>query len=123
MSSANDGSIDDSWSLLRRVHPSQVVRDDNAGGRRVSSGAFRDLEMSVDTEELWHAHGRDWHASLEGHEGYSLVRFIAAVPRSLGLSVIHAPLATNPAHTEVHGKKTGSICNRLVAASQWVHLV
>ena len=79
--------------------------------------------MSVDTEEIWQANGRDWRASLEGYEGYSLVRFSAGVPRSLGLPVVHAPLPANPAHTEVHGKKTGSTRDKLVAASQWVHLV
>lgn len=123
MSSGDDGSIDSNWSLLRRVHPSQIVRDDNAGVTRVSSGAFRDAEMSVDAEEIWQANGQDWHSSLTGYPGYSLVRFAAALPRTMGLAVIHLPLATNPAHAEVHGKKTGSIRNRFVAESTWVYLV
>ena len=44
MSAADDGSIDDSWSLLRRVHPSQVVRDEMpapAGCPQVHSGIWR----------------------------------------------------------------------------------
>lgn len=123
MSDTDDGSIWDSWSLLRRVHPTQIVRDDNSGNSRVSSGVFRDLEMSVDAEELWEAHGRDWRASLDGYDGYSLVRFAAVVPRSMGLPVIHSPLPDNPAHTEVHGKKTGSMRDKFVASSTWVLLV
>lgn len=123
MSCTDDGSILDSWSLLRRVHRSQVVPDGNTGKSRVSSGAFKDPEMSVDVEEILQASGSNWRKSLEGYEGYSLVRFPAAHPRKLGLPVCHKPLPDNSAHAEVHGKKTGSIANKFVEASDWVHLV
>src|SRR6266404_7754429 len=92
--------IDDDSSLLRRVHPSQIVRD-MAGQPRVSSGAFKDVDMSVDVEELLAGAGLDWHFSLKDHPHHSLVRLPASAARSNGQTVLHVPLADNPAHAEV----------------------
>ena len=123
MADVDDGSISDATGLLRRIRPDQIVDDQNRGLRRPSSAAFKDPALSVDAESLLAAHGLDWHFSLHGYQGYSLVRFRAGVARALGLAVIPRPIPNeNPAHTEVDGKKTQGIANSLVAGSQWVHL-
>lgn len=118
----DDGSIPDDAGLLRRIRPDQVVPDENLGGLRPSSAAFKDLEMSVDAEPILVANGQDWRFTLQGYAGYSLARFVAHKPRSLGLPVIHKPQDKNPAHTEVHGKKTRSNAREIADSSQWVHL-
>src|SRR5260370_652029 len=102
----DDGSIADDAGLLRRIHPVQVVPDQNTGGKRPSSAAFKDREMSVDAEPLLLAEGLDWHFSLEGYESHSLVRFNASSARERQLQVAHAPIDGNNAHTIVLGRKT-----------------
>jgi hypothetical protein len=114
--------------LLRRVRPEQIVEDQNSGARRASSAAFKDPELSADAEPILQANGLDWRFSLQGYDGYSVVQFKAGHARAKMLPVIHKPIPPsdgipgNPAHTEVHGKKTQGIANHLVAGSTWVHL-
>ncbi len=118
----DDGSIADGADLLRRIRPDQIVDDKNLGAQRPSSAAFKDPTMSVDTEPILHQHGLDWTFTLRNHSGYSLVRFKAGVARAKTLAIVHKPEPGNPAHTEVIGKKTQGVANRLVAASTWAHL-
>jgi len=118
----DDGSIADDADLLRRIRPDQIVDDKNLGARRPSSAAFKDPTMSVDTEPILHQHGLDWTFTLRNHSGYSLARFKTGAARVETLAVVHKPEPGNPAHTEVIGKKTQGVANRLVAASTWAHL-
>jgi hypothetical protein len=123
MSDVDDGSIKDDAGLLRRIHPKQIVADQNKGGqRRPSSAAFLDPELSVDVEPLLHAESLDWQFSLKGFSGHSLVRFRAGAARAMQLAVIHKPEPANKAHAEVVGKKTRAIANHLRDASDWVYL-
>jgi hypothetical protein len=78
--------------------------------------------MSVDAESILTQHGLDWNFSLLSYPEYSLARFKASAARTSGLAVILKPLPDNPAHTEVHGKKTQGVANQLVAASTWAYL-
>jgi hypothetical protein len=117
MPDVDDGSINNEAGLLRRIHPEQVVPDKNTQRPRLSSAAFKDDELSVDAEPLLAQAGLDWHFSLRGYLGYSLVRFRAGAARQERLRVVHKPERCNPAHTEVIGKKTQGIANRLRDAS------
>lgn len=118
----DDGSVPQDAGLLRRIHPDQVVSDQNTGQNRPSSAAFRDSEMSVDAEPMLTARGLDWHFTLQGYPRYSLVRFMASAAREKGLAVVPRPLPANPAHTLVKGKKTQSIRNHLRDQSEWVYM-
>jgi hypothetical protein len=122
MADIDDGSITNDHNLLRRVRPDQVIEDGNLGVRRPSSAAFKDPQLSADSERLLRQSGLDWRFSLKGYDGYSLARFPARAARLLGLAVVYKPLQDNAAHVEVHGKKTQGIANTLVAASWWAHL-
>jgi hypothetical protein len=102
----DDGSIADDADLLRRIRPDQIVDDKNLGSRRPSSAAFKDPALSVDAEPILQQHRLDWTFTLRGYQGYSLARFKAGAARAKGLPVVAKPLQDNPAHTEVHGKKT-----------------
>ena len=122
MADVDDGSIADDASLLRRIRPDQIVDDENSGARRPSTAAFKDPALSADAEPILQSIGLDWKFSLQGYEGYSLAQFKAGHARAKTLLVIHKPINGNPAHTEVHGKKTQGIANHLVAGATWVHL-
>lgn len=121
---AGDGGVAEgiqvNGGLLRRVAACQCVDDSNSGGKRPSSAAFKDPELSVDAEEILIEDGKDFNFSVEGFPTHALVRFPAAEARTLGLPVLHSPIDGNRAHTEVHGKKTQSIANKLAAAAEWV---
>lgn len=79
--------------------------------------------MSVDAEPVLEAHGLGWSFSLKGYSGHSLVRFNAGAAREKGLLIVPKPTPSNPAHTEVVGKKTSSIADHLRRSSHWVYLV
>jgi hypothetical protein len=121
-------TIADDDILLRRIHPLQVVMDENTGRARPSSGAFKDPSMSVDSEQLLTAASLDHSFCLRNDPNHSLVSFRAEVARGLGMDVNHTPIVSNiaveanPAHVDVVGKKSPGKANRLRDASTWVVL-
>jgi hypothetical protein len=92
--------IPDACGLLRRVTPNQIVPDPNLGKRRLSSGAFRDRQLSVDAECLLLNEGLDWRFSLKDYPQYFLVRILAADARQHAQVVDHRLLPGNDFHTE-----------------------
>ncbi len=123
MAEVDDGSIANEADLLRRIHPKQVIIDDNTGQLRPTSAAFRDQSMSVDVAPILAAQGLDFQFTLASYPGYGLVKFQAGVARKQDLAVVPKPILEppeNPAHAEVVGKKTGAVINALKAASEWV---
>lgn len=118
MSDSKEEIPDDS-GLLRRVHPDHIV-DDTGGSVRVSSAAFKDPRMSVDVEPMLLAAGLDWNFSVQSYPEHFLVRVKAGVARENNQKVVYCPLEENPFHSEVRGKKTGSIANALRRAAEWV---
>lgn len=112
--------IPDASGLLRRVHPEQIVQDKNLGHRRLSSGAFRAKQMSVDVEPMLTAAGLDWTFTLRGYEQFFLVRFKAQFVRAYGQSVEHKPIRGNPCHAEVIGPKPKSVRDAFRDAAEWI---
>jgi hypothetical protein len=117
-----DGLIPDSAGLLRRIHPTQVVPDQNRGGLRPSTAAFKAPQMSVDVEEFLHEQGLDFNFSLRGYNGYSLVRIRAKFCSDAGLEVVHKRITGNDAHAEVIGKKRDGLTSSMSQAAEWVYL-
>lgn len=117
---ADIADISDDCGLLRRVTPNQIVHDDNLGHRRLSSGAFRDRQLSVDAECLLEAAGLDWQFSLRDHPEFFLVRFTAGFARRQRQQVAHRPIKGNDYHAEVSGSKSNPICNEFRTAAAWV---
>ena len=121
-------TIADDDGLFRRIHPDQVVKDENTGNWRPSSGAFKDPTMSVDVEPILTSLGLNHQFCLRNDPHHSVVRFTAGAARTLAQDVVHTPVVDpdpskeNPAHAEVRGKKTPGTANRLRDAASWVHL-
>jgi hypothetical protein len=112
-------AIPDDCKLLRRVHPDHVVPDGNTGKRRLSSGAFRDKEMSVDAGCLLERFGLDPLFSLRGSQHF-LVEFTAGFARGHEQTVQHKPQDDNPVHSEVLGRKSAPVCNAFRDNAAWV---
>ena len=121
--------------LLRKVHPSQVVSD-NEGGWKVASGVFRGEETQPGIRAFSvYARGRLAEAGLpddailEPHEAESksIASLSVDLIRELQLDAFYRPEGsgrTRDAHAEVEGQLTKSRCSRLAAAASesWVIL-
>lgn len=59
-------------------------------------------------------------AILKGHEGFGLVSFTAGLARSKGQGIVKKPLAEEPAHAEVFGKKTKAVQRELAKGCDWI---
>jgi hypothetical protein len=112
--------ISDDCNLLRRINPVHIVADANTGRKRLSSGAFRDRQMSVDAECLLTADGLDWTYTTKGYANYFLVRFTTGFARQQQQIVDHKPLAADPYHAEVIGRKSDPICNAFRESVTWI---
>jgi hypothetical protein len=106
-------NIDPADLLWRRLHPTHVVPDTVNGGDRISSAAFTDPELSVDLARL--VEGNGFRVTMK--DGAGVAEFPASVALDKKLTVEHAPLPENRAHTHVLGKKTESIQRHLARSS------
>lgn len=120
----DDKTILDEELLYRRIPPDFCRWDEDLGVARPISAAFSDHKngspMSVVLASELNAAGRDPASLVVNFPGYALVTVTAALVRSLGLGIIRSPLAEEPAHAEIFGKKTDSIRKKLRCAAAWV---
>jgi len=112
----DDPAILDDDDLWRRVHRVHIVADAKTeGGFRLSSGAFTDLQLSVDVAKDTTAE-----KCLERYPEHSLVAFRAGLARSLNQIVTYAPEPQNPAHALVVGTKGNPTKSALRDGSRWI---
>jgi hypothetical protein len=116
----DDPTIADDERLFPRIHPQQLVPDElQAGKLRVSSGAFRDEELSIIIESTLRQTGRLPLDLLRGHPTYSLVAITAAKARVQGQKVARDPVPEEPAHGVVFGKKR-KCASTLATDVEWI---
>lgn len=116
----DDPGIPDSEVLFRALRLSWIVPGDN-GRMRVSSGAFKNEEMSVLVDSVLKAAGRTEQDALAAVPGDALCSITAGLARELGQGVIYdAEPPNDPTHGLVLGKKTQSVANRFARAAVWV---
>ena len=116
--------VPDDSCVLRRITSVYLRLDPGTGRRRLTSGAFKDREMSVDAEALMAADAVDWNFSLRKWPDAFLVRLNAAFLRQKSQIIEHKPKPTeqpdNPYHCEVIGTKNGSTASAIRDAAEWV---
>jgi hypothetical protein len=115
----DDPSITDDQALWRRIHPEQVVFDNNLNRRRPTSQAFNNTSgtsgMSVDIADETTVQD-----TLKGYPEHLLVEFEVRLARQLNQGVVREPLPDNPAHAEVMGKKKKSVQKGFYTGCRWV---
>ncbi len=120
----DDPTIGNDAPLWRRVPPRHFVFDDNLGNWRPSTAAFEDhpdgSPMSVVLGQEILDGGRTADSVLEGHDGFGLVSFLAELARAEGQGIVRKPLAEEPAHAEVFGKKTRAVKKAFAKNCKWV---
>jgi hypothetical protein len=115
----NDPSISDEVVLWRRVHPDQIVHNNNLNEMRPTSQAFQNTSGS-DGMSVNIADETTTEDTLRGFEDHFVVSLGVGFVRGLNQGVVRKPLEENPAHAEVIGKKTKSVKKKLSDASSWV---
>jgi hypothetical protein len=99
----DDKSIPDDTELWRRIPYWEWVLDDSApNGRRPSSAAFEDDELSVVIAAECTG-GID--TLLRNHERFGVASFTAGQVRAHGWGIVRAPDDELPGHAHVLGKK------------------
>lgn len=94
--------------LFRRIHMVHLVEGDN-GTTRLSSGAFRDAEMSIYVESVMASLERSPKTALIENPNDMLVAISVEICQGLGLPVEMDPVLNEPAHGLVLGKKTSKV--------------
>jgi len=115
----DDKSICDDDTLFRRIHLLQIVKDDDTGLARVSSGAFKDKDLSVNIKSVLDGMGLGPEDCIINRSTQKLVAFTAGEARQLSQTVSHDPLPGNPAHGIVYGSKSRTVQKGLIAAADW----
>jgi hypothetical protein len=116
----DDATICDGERLFRRVHITQLVRDDDTGLARVSSGVFKDKELSINIESVLSDAGSSAEACLHNYKTHILISITAGDARHFCQAVCYDPLPNDPSHGLVYGSKNKtSIHNGLRAAAVW----
>ncbi len=118
----DDLTIINEERLFRRVTLHQIVKDEDTGYARISSGAFKDKELSINIESILLGGGETVDACLHKHQGFKLVSFTAGQARQLQQIICPDP---EPPDNMSHGLVCGSKNSRRVYeglrdSAQWV---
>jgi hypothetical protein len=116
----DDRTILDEERLLRRIHPQQLVPDENNGKFRVSSAAFRDRELSVVIESALRVTDRSPADTVARHPSHSLVAIRAGLARQKAQRVFRGPDPDEPAHGLVCGNKNSKCASEFARSAEWV---
>jgi hypothetical protein len=119
---SNDAPVAEDMSLYRRLHPSEIVWDDNDECLRPTSGAFEDREMSIHLDDVLKDEGREPVSVLQGKQMYSLVSLTAGFVQHEEQEVRRTPIPEDASHGEVCGNKPKGRRRRFARAAEFVEL-
>jgi hypothetical protein len=124
----DDLGIDSAGVLVRHIHPTHIVPDENIGGKRISSAAFSatsgdpDNGMSVDIGQKLIADGKALDAMVK--DGLGAVSLPVGGVRELGLKVGPDPDLNidppNPYHGQVWPVKSSTRSKLHKIVIDWV---
>lgn len=118
----DDAPVPEDVSLYRRVHPSEIVWNDNDGCLRPGSGVFKDREMSVHLDDVLQDEEREPASVLNGKPEHSLVSLAAGFVKSEEQAVRRTPKPDDASHGDVCGRKSPARRKRFARAAQFVVL-
>lgn len=119
---ADDAPVGDHTSLYRRVHPDEIVWDDNDQRPRPASSVFKDVEMSVHLGDVLEDEQREPSAVLDGRPYHSLVALTAGFVRSEDQEVRRSKLPDDESHGDVIGAKPRRRRRSFARAAEFVVL-
>jgi hypothetical protein len=117
-----DEPVDDTTDLYRRVHPEQVIWDENDCCLRPTSAVFKDVEMSVHIADTLEAEERSAESVLESRPHHQLVAITAGFAKTEEQEVVREPRQEDSSHGNVVGQKPKGRQKRFVKHSKWMVL-
>ena len=118
----DNAPVHEGMSLYRRVHPSEIVWNENDGCLRPGSGVFKDREMSVHLNDVLQDEGREPDSVLNGKPQHSLVSLTAGFVKGEEQTVHRTPRPDDASHGDVCGSKSQARRRRFARAAQFVVL-
>ena len=118
----NDAPVADEMSLYRRVHPTEIVWNDNDGCPRPNSSVFKHREMSVHLDDVLRDEGRGPESVLDGKPSHSLVSLTAGFVKGEDQEIRRSPKAEDASHGDVCGDKTPARKKRFAREAEFVIL-
>jgi hypothetical protein len=112
-------TIENDEKLFRRIHLLHLVPDEDTGLARVSTGAFKQKEMSINIDSTLRQEGQESEACLIGYPGQRLVSIRAGMARKYQQAICRDPLPWEISHGLVYGNKNGRIPEKLRDAASW----
>jgi len=98
-----------------------LVRDDDTGLARVSSGAFKDKELSIHIESALREAGRPIESCLQNDNSLRLVSIKAKDARAFNQAVCRDPTPEDSSHGLIYGSKNNKkISEGLRTAAIWI---
>lgn len=97
------------------------MRDDDTGLARVSSGVFKDKDLSVNIESTLTNTGGSAETCLHNYKAHKLISITAENARQLNQAVCRDPLPGDLSHGLVYGSKNArNVHDGLRAMAAWV---
>jgi hypothetical protein len=118
----DDAPVPEDMSLYRRVHPTEIVWNDNDGCLRPGSGVFKDHEMSVHLDDVLRDEEREPESVLDGKPQHSLVSLTVGFVASEEQTVRRTPKPDDASHGDVCGNKSRGRRKKFARAAQFVVL-
>lgn len=116
----DDPTVQAGCLLSRRFRPQVHLVSDGCGGERISSGLFKDPELSIQIEECLSARNRGPVDVIVDFPEHDVTAITASVAREQQQAICRDPLPGDECHGLVLGKKTGAISRRLAeSATEW----
>jgi hypothetical protein len=118
----DDAPVSEDMSLYRRVHPKEIVWNENDRCLRPASGVFKDHEMSIHLDDVLRDEAREPESVLDGKPQHSLVALTAGFVKGEEQTVRRTPIPEDASHGEVCGDKSQGRRKRFARAAQFVVL-
>lgn len=115
-----DAPVSEALSLYRRVHPTEIVWDENDGCPRPTSRVFMEEEMSVHLQDVLEDEQREPVTVLDDRPMHCLVALTAGFVKGEEQEVRRSPVAHDPSHGDVLGQKPKPRGRRFARAAEFV---
>ena len=119
MESGDDLGISDDEIVLRRVHESFVVLDQNVHRKRPSTQAFKQGGADGLVSVYLSAETTPNSVAEEGPEPFLAFIKVGAL-RKQGLGLVRDPSSGGPGHCVITGRKTRGRLNQIAQQAVWV---
>ena len=96
------------------------VHRDYAPDGQLAPGVFRDIGRGMSTDWQKYSTAEETRARAKVPLKNGVISLVSGGVRTCGMSVEHAPISNNRAHTEVIGEKTTEVRFKLLRLAQWV---